>query len=1723
MRGSVAGVLLLLAASTEAFVQLGCVSHGPIEVCLKVDASLNDTIDGCVRNGYTPDATGSVDVSASVKGFTFLTTPLAEAKVTCDSAVSSVSIAAGASVLGQISALPFEDSIIDMRFRLEEIVNSTALSLDWAGSLLGGDISLATSDVLRVGFSMDKVLGSAGLGTSLFVDIDDNDSDSQLSLPSRLTFLSAGYPLFDQAQFTVPDSCPFNLVTDHPGLSIPNLAAFLQVQSAMFDVCTFVSDNKTGEPFFQIVAGTAAPLSLLGMSVESASVDLTGTQSTNGGQIMWSGVFSGAVDAFGATVSGSARFSASAMDSVQLAINVNKPALVLSGVANIVSEGCSADNNGTVSLKLPGAGNFSVEGVIAQQDACGADGKPLWEVDIFSPKLLEVSGVSVSDVEVTLASYVNAANETKWGGDIKGTVNLGSGNSATAHVVFNEDEGVQSFSVDGNVQIGPVGGHVSFSVADSIMTGTANLTVANTDPASANLVPTFTASVTHVSTFTTDNSHLPLWSIDGALSSVEVHGFTLETVAVTLRGAMSNPDNVGDAPKLEWTGSVAGSASFAGADVHLTATLENNEFTSLVGDLYVTGTGVVFNGTIEVTADNAANRCAAIAGTGSLDLTSSGHNFDASVLFNQCAVKAGETRFAMTATAAGMAYEQLALTRVAMALRGDVAVNGTDDLTWAGNLNASANLFGGSAQAHVAFADGELQKVGLHTKFMTSNGLMSSTLDVEYVNSCVLPSKGSADLKLRLGGAADLNIGTTLDYYKCNGAMDLHGSLATSWDGPGGMKFVDVALELHAGGHGGAAMLSTRTWTGVINATTSNGLTVQIEFNSSSTDSSVEATIMYEDDNVRMVTTVRDDCTGEGQLYLKNLPHQIPAVEIDVSLAKPCDDASRGSKAWTVSGSVENLVIPFFGKTLVVDRVAVSVASDAAGKKSVVIAGDFLDQFSADLSFGVPVVASEVVLRASLKAAGAATPDSFAVAWQGSGSGSPMSSSMGVGSPALFAGLKGLSLTDVALKVTFDGKLSLTAGGGLFGLRYDVLIAIVKQTSGWNFGFAFTASGSLATDGMPAVVANVLDQLAPTWVRFSLAKAAMEVEGIKLRHGLSLAAFMGSDSGIMTSVRDLCPADLNKQIESATVGGGLTIVADIKSVTEINVFVILAGEIPLGSKAMLREVALAFVLKTGPPEIGFNILLDFTVGKGVQEQTFTAGGFISLSATGSLTVALSMDSDKPWSNPFGVQGVKVLFPLGIKMTITPALLPSGFALIGGLQIGGTSGSVVVGVDLQDFTKCAMSAEINNFDFKSIVTDIAQCDDCLGPVAGVLTDVSVERFAASFNPNPVSDVAITIAGVSAVIPAGISVELVNLKIWKVIHIVEAKFKVNAKGLEVSMSAAPIRWGNVLEITSADGSTGPSLELTLTSQKQLLKIDGRAKLLGQTVSLYLILSDERVYGKFTYSLGSLLSVEVTMDTVGKPGDADFSNTITGRLEVDIIAKVVDYAVDFLLKLSEKATAGLKAANAKLESAKSGLDRAEKKLLDAERAALGKISGAQNSLNAKASSMNSKYRSCKSKEARCRSKWWTCGSVPFCWIGYGVTKAAYKIAWGVLEVAKGFVMAGTRIAQGGLRIAKGVLSAAQGVVNAALVVVGAFADIVKAVGGVLRNVLRIHSLVFSNTLTSSSNTVAMSGDLTVVGFRFQFDFSCELNFKSFAKAIYSMFRNRMKSNYGNKIADI
>ena len=611
----------------------------------------------------------------------------------------------------------------------------------------------------------------------------------------------------------------------------------------------------------------------------------------------------------------------------------------------------------------------------------------------------------------------------------------------------------------------------------------------------------------------------PVWTLSAAFDlDVAVRG-------ITLNGASMVVVRDEDA----WTGTVSGTASslFGGAGgegvVVLTADFSAEAgLTALRGDVTLAGDGVSFSGTVATDGTTSTGDGALLVG-GSVAA-------QASFTYTH-ATKA----FAVLGSVEGA----LEVGTVTLSSAG-VTLSKTDGGAWSGSVSGTAALFGGTAAASMAFADGRFASLAVSTIFVTGNGLLSGSLAFDYVraDTCAT-STGTFGGVLKMSGAAELAFDGTVAFDGCTGVVSVAASVDGEWAAPGAVKVAGVEVQATSSGFadgGASTALSVQTWVGSVSGTTSGAdvaVAFDVSFDTSSDASSVEAMLSYADTNLGVEVMVNTDCSGSGLVQVQNLAG-VPALEVAVVYTRTSCDSE--SKAWTLEGSLGGaLLINFSGKTLSLAAAVVRVVSNEGELHVEIVAG--LAPFEVVAAFGAGEAGAEYTLTARTAPGAVATPSDFLSAMSG-GSGSVFGSGVGSAFSSLYSGMNELTLTDLLIVFDFVApSISLTATGTLFGAGFDVLVVVEKAGSAWQYALALTTTG-LSDLSFPGLAGTVVETIAPSSLMVSVANEATSFAGKDVSKGFSLAATIPLDGGVMAGIAAVTPSSLNDQTGDASADGG---------------------------------------------------------------------------------------------------------------------------------------------------------------------------------------------------------------------------------------------------------------------------------------------------------------------------------------------------------------------------------------------------------------------------------------------------------------------------------------------------------------------------------------------------------------------------------------------------------
>ena len=267
------------------------------------------------------------------------------------------------------------------------------------------------------------------------------------------------------------------------------------------------------------------------------------------------------------------------------------------------------------------------------------------------------------------------------------------------------------------------------------------------------------------------------------------------------------------------------------------------------------------------------------------------------------------------------------------------------------------------------------------------------------------------------------------------------------------------------------------------------------------------------------------------------------------------------------------------------------------------------------------------------------------------------------------------------------------------------------------------------------------------------------------------------------------------------------------------------------------------------------------------------------------------------------------------------------------------------------------------------------------------------------------------------------------------------------LQASLQLAPIKFGNILSVTSAtNANQGPSGSFYLSPTTLEINFGGSVSLWGFTLSTIGSFQSDPATGASVANMfltwddgyGDLVSINL-LESSGGYATASWSFTITFTLSstnaggyfAGVVAAFVAWIQSELASVSSQITTAVNEnVQVSINAANAALGAAQAALSSAEQSADAAIQGAENSVNSAQSSVNGLQNSCNKYHSHC--KWyepWNCAA-------YGGCEAALGIAQGSLWSAQQVLAASESTVNGAIETASASVSAAQTAVDQAIV---------------------------------------------------------------------------------------
>eukprot|EP01060_Flectonema_neradi_P013201 TRINITY_DN1997_c0_g2_i4.p1 TRINITY_DN1997_c0_g2~~TRINITY_DN1997_c0_g2_i4.p1 ORF type:complete len:2595 (+),score=492.15 TRINITY_DN1997_c0_g2_i4:39-7823(+) len=1423
-----------------------------------------------------------------------------------------------ASLRGTLSVDSISDSLV-----LEEV------SLPIKNGICTFEAGFETDAIKGTVFIVDEAKGETGISMSalndIYIPIEDGHLSTTTSLPGMDVVLVAEYiegvqhasfeaPIYAPAEFTLSQNIATLTLENGNTLDISDqitnftangLASLItEFQAAAGSSCPvgiFANDIPALFKSGAVGDSEAAPSTITDLTLDvcqqnsSLGVDITSDVNLLGQYLLstatyfllneseWKGEISSRGSLFGTECEFTAEIVNNntnwTVPTATMTCDIDQSQYIFRATVTLTEGECGSEASGSVDFIHHGT-QFSGSGLIQKQqsDECN---DVTWQVAVSASSStpvfwdLELQHAGIELNGTTKQNETTGENITNWRGKASGAVQLGDGEGLlAANITFiGLTLDIESFYLNGEARFGPISGGftLAYDYPMGMLVGDAefSLELGNVN------ISGITAAVSHVVTYNEQNLNNSLWTVGGGLQSATIWGLRLSEVTINMRMSLSDNET--------WSGDMSATADIMKtATVSVSAEIADNELSNLKAEFQIAVVGLSLTGGFELTAGEEQTNCSNITATGELSFKQiPGTVFYAGVSYTPCSDDGELYKISLQAddVTFGIPLET--------SVTGELISyqNTTDGGVYSGYLNSTITLMGVQSSVAIQVLENSLQALEASVQFTTPNGLITCSFTIQYAvcgdDESDSVSTGTGVITIRPKGFGSTRIEVSVAYNSCTSQIVFTGT-AEGWSDDKGVVFDSISATVSSG-NGLELTDPDRDW--IISITATKGKVVtNFEFDNTGASS---LAISISSKYVNM-TVVKSECNGEGTLTVKNLPHGIPPFTVAVALLWPngCNES-----AYRVEGQLTDLVIPLgAGTSIRLDAITVSLDHLSDDVTNVVaLSGRFQKKYYCSLNFtvtGTPSEADSEKVDYSLGGISLVGGFDGVLGLQdiASSFSKSVSKSLGSGNPAMYNALSGIKFLDLKLEVDFVNQLTALSCTASF---YGMVVKATAVAGPSYFGLVVDAPNLNERSSMPKVVESVINFLDPQGLYFSLSTAEFEYAGYSVRKGMSIRLQLGGSSGYFDQIISSSPSDMGQQVTDARQpNGGLTLMADFVSISEMDVFISLAGNFRLGKDLYFKEFALCFRVGSSELTLGFLITLEFTVGKGKDLQTFEVGGFAGLDVPSqSLAIELSIDSDQPWSRPFGIPGTKVLFPLGIGVSISP--LPpfiTKFSMIGGMQVGGMTGRITLGADITDFTKSAFKGEVEDINFKRILSDLSGCKSCFEGPGAVLVDSSVKRVANSFNPDPTSPVVIQIAKIQDTIPPGIRLEIEDLKILGVVKITSATFFLDATGVEATLYMEKLQWGPLSITSKTSSKKGPLFDMALTTSSQHLIIDGQTSILGYTTGYYFNIGSNPMVGQVLFKMGSF-SVEGEVTTYAKPGSASFKNTLTGRFGTDV----------------------------------------------------------------------------------------------------------------------------------------------------------------------------------------------------------------------------------------------
>ncbi|KAJ9470068.1 hypothetical protein DIPPA_30256 [Diplonema papillatum] len=494
------------------------------------------------------------------------------------------------------------------------------------------------------------------------------------------------------------------------------------------------------------VTADASAFTVSGLTMQNVGLHVefvvNSTSTGSAGMTLGSATVSGTLRMFGVEATGTAIWENGEFKLLVVSVSLDYAAAKVDLEISYVNESCSPTNFGAAGLRVPSLG-LDIEGWISQTTHCD------WELE-FETAGASVDGFELPAVTVAVdhlsASEANAAT-AHYVVTLTGALAVG-GNDLEAIVVFDTQNGLESFTAGGSIDMPPVTGSVNVSsvAGERRLSGEGSL-VLDLD------VVEIEAAATLSYDGATDELRVAVTA-----ESVEMFGIELQRTLVDVtrtrkvEDGASGDGNGTSTIHRQWDGALSSVVNAGPAMVIVSGKIRDGKLSHLLGMMQLTYDTFSADVAMVINQNEGVATCPHVSGNGTVTFSSPAALFDVSAVYDHCASQVGDERFVLLGsntkefTVFGIDVESAALHLA------EVVTESSDQgvvkaTAWEGNMSADVTFYQLSGSALIVIEDSDVSKVNIEVELLTSFLKMEGVVAV-VSGGCSEENGGTAELEL---------------------------------------------------------------------------------------------------------------------------------------------------------------------------------------------------------------------------------------------------------------------------------------------------------------------------------------------------------------------------------------------------------------------------------------------------------------------------------------------------------------------------------------------------------------------------------------------------------------------------------------------------------------------------------------------------------------------------------------------------------------------------------------------------------------------------------------------------------------------------------------------------------------------------------------------------------------------------------------------------------------